>query len=83
MIDSIYHAQVSKTKTVGDGEEPDTISIEQIVRDLNDALNEIKVSLYASHTNDGVLKTNEGYNDIREKVDIHSASAEEPTVGQK
>lgn len=81
LIDAVYHAQASQNKTVGDGEEPDTISIEQIVKDLNDALNKIRVSLYASHTNDGVLKPNEGYNDIREKVDIPSAG--ETTVGQK
>lgn len=75
LIDSIYHAQVSKNKTVGDGEEPDTISIEQIVGDLNDALNRIKVALYVSHMNDGVLRPNEGYNDVRDEVAIPDAEA--------
>ena len=42
-------------------------------------LNEIKVSMYVSHTNDGTLKPIVGYNDVRQMVSI----PEEETVATK
>ena len=81
LIDSIYYAQVSSRKNVVDGQSvnSENLTTAQIVEDLNRILNEIKVSMYASHTNDGTLKPIVGYNDIRQMVSI----PEEETVATK
>lgn len=81
LIDSIYYAQVSSRKNVVDGQSvnSENLTTAQIVEDLNRILNEIKVSMYVSHTNDGTLKPIVGYNDVRQMVSI----PEEETVATK
>lgn len=76
LIDSIYHAQVSSRKAVSDAESVNSekLTTDQIVKDLNEILNQIKVSMYASHENNGKLKPIIGYNDIRETVALPEES---------
>lgn len=76
LIDSIYHAQVSSRKAVSDAESVNSekLTTNQIVKDLNEILNQIKVSMYASHENNGKLRPIIGYNEIRETVALPEES---------
>lgn len=76
IIDSIYYAQLSSKKVVANEESVNSekLTTAQIVKDLNKILNQIKVSMYTSHENDGKLKPLIGYNDIREAVQIPTES---------
>lgn len=60
VIDDVYRAQ---TKDTAD------ISSEEIISDLTEYLNDVKVASFMRYKNDGTLKTKNDYNDVREIIE--------------